>query len=366
MGYVAVGALGAIDTWCPSLPGAAGKSLANCNGTEVATNCPSVCCDVNTWNNGTYAGIKGSTSLQFFNERRVRAALQFLLSSTPNGSMPISDVAYDAGAAIPSTLAATFQQALNNFNLLFPASRWTTRADCVKTACQTSGFYSCYLNQPSSASAAQLNLLKQLTGTTVTGEQWVGAQTGPTYQMPTFAEVQKGAAPKPILRQSAPLPSQAQAWYADILLTIKAVPGGGAAMNYQYTVGPGTKPDPEYLVIQGGDVVGGEIQGGTVAPSPWLSKLIRLLVPATTISPTAAITPGLISAIRGSAAPTTFTPTAAAMKNAVAMFRGATPAVTPLSTQTSAQPQAAGGFSMWWVLGGLALAGAGAYYFTHR
>lgn len=368
MGYASVAALGALDTWCPSAPGGAGKQLANCNGTEVATNCPSVCCDVETWNNATVLKLKGMTSLQFFNERRVRAALQLLVSPTPGGDpYPAAQLAYDRGANLAPSLQAQLQQALVNFDTLFPATRWTTRADCVKTDCSTSGYYSCYLNKPTSATSAQLSLLKALTGATVTEAQWVGAQYGPHYELPSMQAFQKGASLAPTLVQPPPLPAAAQSWYQDVLRTIMAVPGGEGSSNHNFVVRPGANPEPSLLVIRGGTVVNGQIKGGTVSPSPWLAQLVKLLVPALRISATAALTPGIAQAIRGGGGATVSSSTAAQLSTMASILgRGNVAPTVARTEQQGATARAGAGVSPWLILGAVAVVGSGAYFFMRR
>lgn len=240
MSYAALSSFGLA---CPGGADGGGSTDEPCNGTERVCG-GDRCCDTPTWNNGTYILAKGRASWRYYNERRIRALLKYLLSPTPHGSpSPIDDFAYDVGAGkttarVPPELVTRIRAAQANFDAIFPASRWTQKDNCVPTDCTPSGYYKCYAapapNQTQSATIVRI----------------AGLGSNP--------------------RDIGPMTN----WLTKADQVINTVPGWSAQINIEATVKPG---DP----IHAGDVLTANLTAGkeTVLAGPWLASFLSVFAP---------------------------------------------------------------------------------------
>lgn len=136
-----VAAASGCGTYDPA-PDAVEKTRCKKQGTETVRDPhggKTFCCPVSTFNNATYAKIVGGVSNYYLNERRVRAALEYLLSPTASGSSVLEEVAFDLDANIPQGLSSDIARAAANFNSQWPSSRWKTRQGCNETDCTVYG-----------------------------------------------------------------------------------------------------------------------------------------------------------------------------------------------------------------------------------
>lgn len=241
------GSFGALDCPCPAC---AAPKRAVCQGTERASNCPSsVCCPTSSFNNGTYAAVKGATSLQFWNERRVRHALNYLLSITPEGeSTPAGERSYDEFGFVDDSsarLVARIRQAATRYNLLFPANRWYKLDPCKPNDCQSDGFTSCWVARGEySGDVAARDKAADFLTKTLGADKWIPAA------LSLIASVHGGAAQH----------------------------NHGVMTSYASWV-KRTNVNPDLLMT---------VQGGQIVANGWLKQFIDVFAPTLTISSTAA------------------------------------------------------------------------------
>jgi hypothetical protein len=186
-------------------------------------------------------------SLQFWNEKRVRHALNYLLSSTPEGeSTPAEERAYDENIPPPTKLMARIRQAATRYNLLFPANRWYKKDRCIPSECQSDGYYSCWRAKAEySGDVAARDRAADLLTKTLGADKWVPAA------LSLIASVHGGAAP-----------------HNHKIMT-----------SYAEWVNRATDVNPDLLTT---------IQGGQVVANGWLKQFLDVFAPVLTISSTAA------------------------------------------------------------------------------
>lgn len=112
------------------------------------------CCDDKYWSNLTYARIKGTQSLQYHNEQRVRRAFSLL---SPSG---VQDFAYDIGATPNPTLQDGIDRSVLNFTALYPLRRWVKKPCAVPSPHHCVECYSVWVpSGPASSAQAIENAL---------------------------------------------------------------------------------------------------------------------------------------------------------------------------------------------------------------
>lgn len=147
--------------WVP----AAGEAYPTCDGGETASNDSSHCCGLSTWTNATYKALKGPGSWTYYNDQRVRAALDLLVLPPPGETLSSLELeAYDKGSSLDSLMVFRLKNARKNFNLIFPASRWSLNKNCIPSDCQSDGYYACWEAHTRAWTEAQLRVFEALTG----------------------------------------------------------------------------------------------------------------------------------------------------------------------------------------------------------
>lgn len=123
--------------------GAGGATYIECGGQEEGQiGDEIICCPPKTWSNATYKAILGKTSLQYYNEKRVRHLLDLLLSPTEVDPTGVHQYAYDRGLPDPDPKLITgLERAAFNFRQLIPKDRWWREDESEPTDCQTDGYY---------------------------------------------------------------------------------------------------------------------------------------------------------------------------------------------------------------------------------
>ena len=264
--------------------------MADCKGNERAANCDSVCCPTYTFNNGTYGLTHGLTSLQFWNEKRVRHALSYLLTINPRSESaenPVEEFAY-ASVASAAGLLSQIRQATARFNRLFPSTRWTRRENCRSSACREEGDgYSCYRYNMPSGTTGILGELLVLSGAKLTASQYQGTQYGDVWRAGKVATLTDRIIMK-VDRYPA-LPQGYMNWVQHALAAIAAVPGGEPNNLYssmttyeswQYVADQAAKRSRGTVGgLKGGGVFLLSAQQGQVVAIDWLKQFLDVFAP---------------------------------------------------------------------------------------
>lgn len=196
------------------------------------------CCAWDTWTNSTYLQVKGLESLQYYNEKRVHHALEYVYPV-----QKLHDVAHDASFNVDVIVNAEFLAkvpiAFRNFQTLFPLSRWHTQQQAVNTDC---GWMSAKRRGSNPLPTSEVEMAKaSVLSSGQTYAQWLGqAKVGGT-----------GTG-------------------ADWL--IQTVPGGAGSQLIT------RMPKPEEIYV---------VQDNQVKPSAWMLKFLQTFAPFKLQFPTA-------------------------------------------------------------------------------
>ena len=143
MTYAAVGQLTYSDFPALGFGAAVAAAAQSCNGGRVSDDGMGgrgdFCCQTKTWSNATYKAVLGSTSWQYYNERRVRRALNILLDPTGSFSNGLDQVAWDFSLPDKIYVQPGFYDrlkaaAINYWNKQHPPGRWKLDKTGTKAA----------------------------------------------------------------------------------------------------------------------------------------------------------------------------------------------------------------------------------------
>jgi hypothetical protein len=229
-----------------------------CAGGELSSPDGEKCCPTSSWNNATYAAVKGAVALRYWNEKRVRTAGGIVAAPRADFPSGVEAYAWDHGngdsAPITSGLVKQAQDAFALFWAIYPPERWVKVAQGVPSDCQSDGYYSQWRIKPP----------MQADGKKLWPKERVDALSKvTTYKFTSNDRIHlmaKGMAGRT-------WPAEVTSWLAKADAIIASVPGGAASQGSQ------TMPKEDALLKMSFVVpVSGAVS--KVSPTDWLRGFI--------------------------------------------------------------------------------------------
>lgn len=345
-----------------SVFGATAGAAQQCAGLEVSDdglgNMGDECCSSKTWNNSTYKSVKGATSFQHWNEKRIVHGLNKLLRPVSGFPNAAEAQAYDESLLDPVIVQPGFIDKLNNAFLLylklFPPRRWYNRKNAKKGKYDDGecGPYSAWRSKRVAVTSDIAQALRSLSGTNITDAQ--------------LKEIEWDAPFDPNLKSSASalrgqqslwegIPQAFYTWAKQVDNHIKTVPGSRGNDNIL------TMPGYTKFIQRNGNQIG---------PTDWTVHFMQLFSPKVSSGPPRAgahvptlnvggkvIRPQLITKATGALRP---------MQPSISAAVASKVTLASMGEEERGDRASGKAVSPMLVLGSIALLGLGTYYFMSR